>query len=246
MIVVVPLALAFALMELSEVPRPGTPTEMWAPVATTFVWLVAVWDGRGRFPLRLVPHLVAQLLLFVAVALLFGWDAADAWWMGATGTAAGFLMTVLFARVKESPTWQITEQRDNVRLFVVAFVCGALVALLGGYPNLDIGQYDRLTMWWVIRDLVYAYIAGSTFLLLFFAERRHRDDPLPAWAVPVLVVFGAACLWLTYLDPNLPISWALLLPAVMAGSMLAPRSEPPWPRSSPSTSSATTACCRGR
>jgi signal transduction histidine kinase len=132
-------------------------------------------------------------------------------------------MSVVVARVKESPTWQITEQRDNVRLFVVAFVCGVLVALLGGYPNLDIGQFDRLTAWWIIRDLVYTYIAGSTFLLLFYAERRHPTDPTPAWAVPVLVPAGAVCLWLTYLDPNLPVSWALLLPAITAGSVLAPR-----------------------
>ncbi len=223
LLVVVPLVLAFAVMDLSDIPPSGTPTEMWAPVASTFVWLISVWDGRGRFPLRLLPHLAAQLVLFVVVALLFGWEPADSLWMGLTATAAGFLMTVVFARIKESPTWQIQAQSDNVRLLVVAFVCGALVALLGGYPNLDIGQFDRLTMWWVIRDLVYTYIAGSTFLLLFFAERRHPDDPLPAWAVPLLVPFGAACLWITYLDPNLPISWALLLPAVMAGSMLAPR-----------------------
>jgi signal transduction histidine kinase len=223
MMFVVPLALAFAVMQLSEIPPPGTPAEMWAPVATTFVWLIAVWDGEGRPPPRLGAHLLAQLALFEAVARLFGWGLADAVWMGVTATAAGFLMTVVFARVKESPTWQITEQRDNVRLFVVAFVCGVLVALLGGYPNLDIGQFDRLTAWWIIRDLVYTYIAGSTFLLLFYAERRHPTDPTPAWAVPVLVPAGAVCLWLTYLDPNLPVSWALLLPAITAGSVLAPR-----------------------
>src|SRR5690349_1708149 len=169
MLVVVPLALAFAVMELSVVPPAGTPTEMWAPVATTFVWLIAVWDGQGRPPLRLVPHLLAQLVMFETVARLFGWGLADAWWMGVTATAAGLLMTVLFARVKESSSWQIHEQRDNVRLLVVAFVCGALVALVGGYPNLDVGQFDRLTLWWVIRDLVYTYVAGATFLLLFYA-----------------------------------------------------------------------------
>ena len=223
MLVVVPLALAFAVMELSVVPPAGTPTEMWAPVATTFVWLIAVWDGQGRPPLRLVPHLLAQLVMFETVARLFGWGLADAWWMGVTATAAGLLMTVLFARVKESSSWQIHEQRDNVRLLVVAFVCGALVVLVGGYPNLDVGQFDRLTLWWVIRDLVYTYVAGSTFLLLFYAERRHPEDPVPRWAVPVLVPTAAACLWLTYLDPNLPVSWALLLPAIMAGSVLAPR-----------------------
>lgn len=226
MLVVVPLALAFAVMDLSVIPPPGTPTEMWAPVATTFVWLIAVWDGQlshGRPPLRLVPHLLAQLVMFEAVALLFGWGLADSLWMGVTATAAGLLMTVLFARVKESPTWQIQEQRDNVRLLLVALFCGGLVALVGGYPNLDLGEFHRLTAWWVIRDLVYTYVAGSTFLLLFYAERRHREDPVPPWAVPVLVPTAAACLWLTYLDPNLPVSWALLLPSIMAGSVLAPR-----------------------
>ena len=223
MLVVVPLALAFAVMELADIPPRGNPTEMWAPVATTVVGVIAVWDGRGRPPLSLVPHVLAQLVMFEVVALAFGWGVTDSLWMGGTATAAGVLMAALFARVKESPTWQIQEQRDNVRLLVIAFLCGGLVALVGGYPNLDVGQFDRLTLWWVIRDLVYTYIAGSTFLLLFYAERRHRWDPLPRWAVPVLAPAAAACLWLTYLDPNLPVSWALLLPAIMAGSVLAPR-----------------------
>ena len=34
---------------------------------------------------------------------------------------------------------------------------------------------------------------------------------------------GAAALWATYLGPRLPLTWAMLIPAILAGSLLTPR-----------------------
>ncbi|MGH3348867.1 MAG: ATP-binding protein [Nocardioides sp.] len=220
---VVALTLALTPLALAEVPPADTPTEMWPSLAAAFVWLATVWNGKSRPPADLVWHVAAMVLLFVGVALVFGWAPLDAAWMGAANVGGAILMLSLYSWFQRGRGWAPTNAASNLALLGVALVASTVVALLGGMPYLEVGELDRLTLWWIIRGTVYAYVGGVTFLCAFYAEGPFVGNRAPGWALALLVPMGVACIWVTYLDPELPLTWFLLLPALVAGSILTPR-----------------------
>lgn len=222
LLLVVALTFAFTTVTLETIPPPETPTEMWATLAGTFIWTSLVWDGRSRPGHDVGLHVLAQWLIFVGFGLGFGWGVLDTLWMGTTNVLGGLLMLVLFARLHRGSTWAPTTVGGNLLLLGIAILSTTAVTLLGGVPHLEIGQFDRLMLWWVIRGTVYAYVAGVTFMGIFHGERGAMV-PAPRWAVAGLVPVGIACVWVTYHDPALPLTWFLLLPALVAGSILTPR-----------------------
>ena len=223
MLVVACATLVGTVPALAEIPAPDNPTELWPSLAASFIWTTVVWNGRARPGDEVVPHLVAQVSLFLGVASLFGWNLFDAAWMALANVGGGVLMAALYSRFRPEPGWAPGTAVAHVGLLVSAAAAGGVVALLGGFPNVEFGDLDKLQLWWVIRNTVYAYVGGVTFLFFFFAPRRPEQRRAPRWAVALLVPLGAACLWVTYLDPELPLTWSLLLPAILAGSMLTPR-----------------------
>lgn len=222
LLLVVALTVAFTALGLETIPPSETPTEIWAGVAGTFIWTSLIWDGRTRPGRDVGLHLLAQWLIFVGFGLIFGWAPLDVLWMGATNVAGGVLMLMLFARFHRGPTWAPRTAAANLLLLGAAVVASTFVALAGGFPYLELGQLDRLTLWWVIRGVVYAYV-GAVTLLVFFHGPRDSAAPAPRWAVLGLVPLGAVCLYVTFHDPELPLTWFLLLPALVAGSILTPR-----------------------
>lgn len=220
---VVALTLAFTPLALAEIPPPDTPTEMWPTLAAAFIWLATVWDGKSRPTAVLAWHVSAQVLVFVGVALFFGWAPPDAVWMGVANVAGAVLMLALYSWYQGGRGWAPTNAASNLALLASAIVASGVVALSGGMPNLDAGEVNQLTLWWVIRGTVYAYVGGVTFLSAFYADGPFVGDRAPHWALALLVPMGVGCIWLTYLDPELPLTWFLLLPALVAGSILTPR-----------------------
>ncbi|QZY28269.1 sensor histidine kinase [Nocardioides coralli] len=221
--VVVPLALAFTVFSLEVMPPADQPTEMWGTMAATVIWSTVVWDGRTRPGLTQAAHVLGQLSLFLMVALAFDWPLADALWMGVTNIGVGVGLVVVYARLRRGHGWSPATASANLTLLGLAAVAGVLVALLGGYPNLEAGQIDRLTLWWILRNTVYVYVGSVCFLGLFFSGQRWVGEGVPRWVVGALAPLGAVCLWVTYYDPELPLTWFLLLPAVVAGSVLTVR-----------------------
>ncbi len=219
---VVALSCAFTVLGLHEVPAPGTPTEMWATHAAAFVWTSLVWDGRSNPEPVLAGHLTAQLVLFGGVGLAFGWSPVDLAWMGLTNVGGGVLLLALYARLRAGTTWAPVTPGANVGLLGLAAVVSFLIALVGGFPGVTLGDLDEPTLWWVMRGTVFAYVAGVTLMMIFHFD-QEVVEPAPRWAVVALAPLGALCVWLTYLDPSLPLSWFLLLPALAGGSLLAPR-----------------------
>ncbi len=222
-VIVVALAtLIGTVLALSEIPPDNTPTELWPSLAASFIWTTVVWDGRADPGREVVPHLVAQVALFLGIATGFGWDLVDASWMALANVGGGVLMAVVYSRFRPEPGWAPTTAVAHVGLLASAVLAGTVVVLVGGFPYVEVGTFERMQLWWVIRNTVYAYVGGVTFLFLF-APRRPAAQRAPRWAVALLVPLGAACLYVTYSDPGLPLTWFLLLPAIVAGSMLTPR-----------------------
>ena len=222
-LVVASITLVGTILALAEIPPADTPTELWPTLAASFIWTTLVWDGRARPGQEVVPHLLAQVMLFLATATAFGWNPFDAAYMALANVGGGVLMAIIYTRFRPESCWAPGTAVAHVGLLASAAAAGTVVALLGGFPHVELGELDKLQLWWVIRNTVYAYVGGVTFLFFFFAPRRPEQRPAPRWAVALLVPLAAACLWVTYLDPELPLTWSLLLPAILAGSMLTPR-----------------------
>jgi signal transduction histidine kinase len=222
-VIVVALAtLVGTVLALSEIPPDNTPTELWPSLAASFIWTTVVWDGRTEPGRDVVPHLVAQVTVFLGIATAFGWDPFRASWMALANVGGGVLMAVVYSRFRPEPGWAPTTAVAHVGLLASAVLAGTVVVLLAGFPHLELGTFERLQLWWVIRNTVYAYVGGVTFLFLF-APHHPAAPRAPRWAVALLVPLGAACLYVTYSDPALPLTWFLLLPAIVAGSLLTPR-----------------------
>lgn len=219
---VVALSCAFTVLGLQVVPDPGTPTEMWVTHAAAFLWTSLVWDGRSRPSPAVAGHLAAQLALFVGVGRALGWPPLDLAWMGLANVGGGVLLLWLYARLRAGTTWAPVTQTANLGLLGLSALVSFLIALVGGFPGVELGDLDRLTLWWVLRGTVYAYVAGVTLMMIFHFD-EEVVEPAPRWAVLALLPLGGLCVWLTYLDPSLPLSWFLLLPALVSGSLLAPR-----------------------
>ena len=222
-LVVACATIAGTVLQLAEVPRPGTPTEMWPSLAASFIWTTVVWDGRRPPGREVLLHLLAQLVIFLGCALPFGWGLLDASWMAVANIAGGVLMALLYRQFHPQPQWSPSTALAHVGLLLSAVAASGVVSLLGGFPWVEVGDLDRLQLWWTIRSTVYAYVGGATFMFFFHGARRPVQRPAPRWAVALLVPLGALSLWAAYLDPELPLTWFLLIPAILAGSMLTPR-----------------------
>ena len=77
-LVVACITLVGTILALAEIPPTDTPTEIWPTLAASFIWTTLVWDGRARPGQEVVPHLLAQVMLFLATATAFGWNPFDA------------------------------------------------------------------------------------------------------------------------------------------------------------------------
>ena len=96
---------------------------------------------------------------------------------------------------------------------------------MGGFPDQSVGELrDSITLWWVIRSSIFAFIGGATFLIFFLGDLGGwRSCRAPSRVgLGLLVPVSFACMYVVFLDPDLPLSWFLLIPAVWAGVMLTP------------------------
>ena len=93
------------ILALAEIPPTDTPTEIWPTLAASFIWTTLVWDGRARPGQEVVPHLLAQVMLFLATATAFGWNPFDAACMALANVGGGVLMAVIYARFRRRAGW---------------------------------------------------------------------------------------------------------------------------------------------
>jgi signal transduction histidine kinase len=194
--------------------------EVWPVGSVAFVGLTLVWSGGRRL---LVGGLAGVVVVFAVTALVLGHPlGATAWWAVA-GTGQAILMTWLYRRLLPHPGWAPETTRDLIALVVAAVVSSLACGLVGGFPHLGPGQVSALLLWWTLRNTVYCFVGGATFLLIFYWRRHDVLQRTPVLNLAALLVVTAVCIYGAYHDPKLPLSWLLLVPSVWGGLTLSPR-----------------------
>lgn len=212
------------LIALGEKNDPGVPTELWPPVGIGFIAVTLLWDGRSRPERRALVITAGMAVVFWIVGVAFSYPPGEVTTMAALNVAASWVVAVLYSRLKVTSGWAPRGARSLAAIAGSAAAASALVSVLGGFPNQSVVDLEPLTLWWIIRSAMFAFIGGSTFLIFFHGD-LHRWQRLAnpsRVGLGFLVPVSLACMYIVFLDPDLPLSWFLLVPAVWAGVMLSP------------------------
>jgi signal transduction histidine kinase len=212
------------IIALGEKPPAGLPNELWPPLGIGFIALTLVWDGHSRPGRRAAATTAVMAVSFWIVGIVLAYPAFRVAVMAVLSTASCWLMAVVYTRVKTLRAWVPRGGRALAGLAGGAVAASTFVTVLAGFPGQSFGDFDVLTLWWVIRSTVFSFIGGATFLIFFFGDRElWRSFPRPSRiGLGLLVPVSLVCMYVVFLGVDLPLSWFLLIPAVWAGVMLTP------------------------
>ncbi|MET0838935.1 MAG: ATP-binding protein [Marmoricola sp.] len=195
--------------------------EVWPPGGVGFVLLTTVWFAGKRV---IAMTLVLMTLVFFVTAAVLWHDVAPALWMALVGAAQPLLMAVIYRRRLNHTGWAPESQQDVAALLFAAVGSSLLLALVGGFPTLNPNDLPTSFLWWwVLRNTVFCFVGGVTFMVMFYGPRRGALPPT-SWLNRVgLVVTTFVCVYGSYHDPSLPLSWLLIIPSVWGGLTLTVR-----------------------
>ena len=191
--------------------------EIWPMGGVGFVVLTAVWRGGTRV---VAGVLGAMALVFALTAVAMGFSPLEASWMGLLGVGQPLLMLLAYRRHLRGRGWVPETPHDVAAMLAAAVASSLVLGLLGGFPGLAPFDVSEVLLWWVIRNTVYCFGSGVTVLVLLFAKRSAVLSPSPVYNRVGLLVVALLCVYGTYQDPSLPLSWLLIVPCVWGGLTL--------------------------
>lgn len=194
--------------------------EIWPVGGAGFVLLSVLWQLGARYVL---VGLLLIDLAFTTTALLMDYAPSLSIWWGLTTAVQPLLMALAYRSRIRHPGWVPESPADLAALLFAALSSSAVVGLAGGFPFVDPSDiWSPVLGWWILRNTVFCFVAAATFSVIFYG--RH-DGVLPRsrarnW-IP-LVVVSVGCVFAAY-DPDLPLSWLILVPSVWGGLTLTMR-----------------------
>ncbi len=195
--------------------------EVWPTGGVGFVLLTVVWyAGRHLFS----ATLVLMVLVFAVTAAVMGYAPSTAGWLALTGVGQPLLMAWLYRRYLKHDGWAPESPAEVAALLLAAVGSSVFLGVVGGFPFLSPGDLpSEVLLWWVLRNSVFCFVGGVTFMVLFYG-RRSTVLAKSSWVNRAgLLVVAPLCVWGTYHDPSLPLSWLLIVPSVWGGLTLTVR-----------------------
>jgi signal transduction histidine kinase len=195
--------------------------ENWPPGGVGFVLLTTVWFAGRRI---LGATMAAMVVVFAVTAVAMDFEPYVAVWMALTGVAQPALMTWLYRRRLHHGGWAPESPQEVAALLFAAVTSSLLLGVLGGFPFLSADDIaSKVLLWWVLRNTVWSFVGGVTFMVMFYG-RRSTILPPSSWHNRVgLLGCAVLCVYGTYYDPSLPLSWLLIVPSVWGGLTLTVR-----------------------
>lgn len=191
--------------------------EIWPMGGVGFVVLTAVWRSGTTV---VAGVLGSMALVFAVTAVSMGFSPLDATWLGLLGVGQPLLMALVYRRHLQGRGWVPETPHDVAAMLGAAVASSLVLGLLGGFPGLAPFDVSQVLLWWVIRNTVYCFGAGVTVLVLLFARPSQVLSPSPYYHRVGLLVVALLCVYGTYQDPELPLSWLLIVPCVWGGLTL--------------------------
>ncbi len=195
--------------------------EVWPTGGVGFVLLTTVWFAGRRVLGATIALMVA---VFVVSAVAADLAPHVALWLALTGVSQPLLMIWLYRRRIEHTEWAPDSPCDVAALLYAAIGSSVLLGLVGGFPFLSPDELpSEVLLWWVLRNAVFCFVGGATFLVFFYG-RRSTILPTSSWLNRIgLLGCALLCVYGTYNDPALPLSWLLIVPSVWGGLTLTVR-----------------------
>ena len=195
--------------------------EVWPPGGVGFVLLTTVWFAGRRSVALTLAFMVA---VFTVTSVLLGHGTLPSVWMALVGAGQPWLMAALYRRRLSHTGWAPESPHDVAALLLATLGSSVLLAVLGGFPTLHPSAYStEVLWWWVLRNTVFCFVGGVTFMVIFYGRRTGALQPSPWVNRACLVIAAFACVYGSYHDPSLPLSWLLIIPSVWGGLTLTVR-----------------------
>jgi signal transduction histidine kinase len=192
--------------------------ELWPPGGVGFVLLTTVW-GLGRR--TVAATMVFMLATFVVSGVLMGYQTPATVWMALMAVTQSALMLVLYRRALAHPGWAPETPQEIAALLYAAVGSSLVIGVAGGFPFLDTAHaFSQVLLWWVLRNTVFCFVGAATFMVLFYRRREEVLRPSPWYNRVGLLTVSVICVYGTYVDPTLPLSWLLMIPCVWGGLTL--------------------------
>ena len=165
-----------------------------------------------------------MLLVFIVTASSSAMASAPSLWMALVGAGQPVLMAAIYRRWLNHNGWAPESPRDVAALLFATVASSVLLALLGGFPTLHPSAYStEVLWWWVLRNTVFCFVGGVTFMVIFYGKRQGALPPSPWFNRVGLTIAAFVCVYGSYHDPSLPLSWLLIIPSVWGGLTLTVR-----------------------
>jgi signal transduction histidine kinase len=195
--------------------------EVWPPGGVGFVLLTTVWFAGKRV---LALTLAFMVLVFVVTAVVLGNGLVHSVWLALVGAAQPLLMAWLYRRRLNHNGWAPESPHDVAALLFSAIGSSLLLALVNGFPSLHPSAFGtEVLWWWVLRNTVFCFVGGVTFMVIFYGRRQGALPATPWFNRVALLVAAVACVYGSYHDPSLPLSWLLIIPSIWGGLTLTVR-----------------------
>ena len=195
--------------------------ELWPPGGVGFVLLTTVWFLGRRV---VIGTLLFMAVVYAVTAVLLGHDVGPSVWMAVLSALQPWLMGWLYRRHLTHEGWTPESPVEVAALLYATLVSSVLLAACGGLPGLGASDLSgALPWWWVLRNTVWCFVGGVTFLVIFYGQRKGSLVPSPWFNRVGLTVAAVVCVYGSYHDPSLPLSWLLIIPSVWGGLTLTVR-----------------------
>ncbi len=195
--------------------------EVWPPGGVGFVLLTTVWFAGKR---TIAFTLAFMVVVYAVTAVLLGNGLVHSTWLALVGAAQPLLMAWLYRRRLNHNGWAPESPHDVAALLFSAIGSSLLLALLSGFPSLHPSAFGtEVLWWWVLRNTVFCFVGGVTFMVIFYGRRQGALPATPWFNRMGLLVAAIACVYGSYHDPSLPLSWLLIIPSIWGGLTLTVR-----------------------
>ena len=116
-----------------------------------------------------------MVLVYLGTAVAMDFAPTVAVWLALTGVAQPLLMIWLYRRRLRHTGWAPECPQDVAALLFAAAGSSLLLALVGGFPFLTPDDLpSKVLLWWVLRNTVFCFVGGATFMVIFYGRRSTR------------------------------------------------------------------------
>lgn len=176
----------------------------------------------GRRRAEAAANIAVVSVGFVVGGALAGVDVLRLLWMAVANLAAAAVLVAVYRGRGADRSW-VPRRAGEVVWLTGACVPATIVgALLGAYPGSGPEAYGDVhcLLWAAARQFsLFAVACHCVLPVLFQPVRRLLRAPAPAQWPPFLVA-AVLCQWVPRVQPDLPLSWLYVVPAIWAGLLL--------------------------